>query len=61
MAIKSVIQMSYERLYNPIIKQTIIGYFIETLVKVRPSLVYYLFPVPMFTKNRGGQEVIIDY
>ena len=24
-------------------------------------LVYFLFPVPMFSKNRGEREVIIDY
>ena len=28
---------------------------------IRPSLVYSLFPVPIFSKNRGRQQVIIDY
>ena len=28
---------------------------------LRPSLVYCLFPVPMNSKNRGRQEVLIDY
>ena len=27
----------------------------------RPSLVYFLFPVPIFCKTRGGREVIVDY
>ena len=30
-------------------------------VIIRLSLVYCLFPVPMFSKNRGGREVTIDY
>ena len=28
---------------------------------IRSSLVYYLFLIPMFTKSRGGREVIIHY
>ena len=33
----------------------------STTTEVKPSLVYCLFPVPMFSENRGGREVIIDY
>ena len=34
---------------------------ISATTKLRPSLVYCLFPVPVFSNNRGGQEVIIEY
>ena len=37
---------------------TITTYITKAL---RPSLVYCLFPVPMFNKNRGGREVISDH
>ena len=33
----------------------------DVLYLVRPLLVYCLFPVPMFSKNWGGQEVIVNY